>query len=297
MSELVLRLTPGFTLRDYAYKFLSVGNIAHYFRSRDFRQKCLIPAFLLACGLLPMSAQAVVFDWNAAYAVSPVAVGTPVAGTSSAPTSYECDANHNGNDLSITLSNAVGNWGTGYPQVSTAYNGGYTTQKSFAVNFATETSNTAGLTIKIDFNYTDGVKNVSFQIFDVDYTKGTWIDQIDQIWAISKSTGAIIGPTSVTGTSDNYVTGSGTNYVVTGTKANAGGSSSAGNVSISFGDVAVTEISFRWKNIDAAKGDQKIALGDISYTDAGPEVGSSLGAVIVCGIAFGFYRFRRRKSL
>ena len=242
-------------------------------------------AVLLGWFIFPACVNATLLDWDT-ITTSPSA---PAAGSSTS-ISYNSDPNHAGNDVTVKLANAVGNWGAGYPVVSiNNYNGGLTTQKSLAFNFTTETSTTQGLTVTLDFSsYAGGVKNVSFQIFDVDFDSSAskWIDNIDQIWATTAVGATIIGPDSVTGSSYNTVAGSGTGFSVTGVTGNAGAGSALGNVSISFGNTNVTQVQFRWRNVDTSLGDQKIALGDVNYTPT-PEVGTSLGAALTCVLALG----------
>ena len=229
----------------------------------------------------PDCARAVVLDWDQSYGTW--TAGAPVIG-SSASQSYDNDPGRAGNDITITLTNNGGNWGTGYPAVNTNYNGG-TGQNTLAFNYATQTTNSPDLTVTISFiNYSAfGVTGVNFQIFDVDYNAGTWIDQISNITALTKA-GTTIGATTVSGSLYNTVTGTGTGILVTGVTGNAGGSSNRGNVSINFGTAVVTQVSFQWSNIDAARGDQKIALYDINYVDAAPEVNPGLAAVLLCGL-------------
>ena len=235
------------------------------------------------------SARATILDWDQGYGTW--TASAPGIG-SSASQSYNNDPNRTGNDITVTLTNNGGNWGTGFPQVSTAYNGG-TGQKTLGFNYATETTNSPDLTVTISFiNYDYGVTGVNFQIFDVDYTAGTWIDQISNITALTKA-GTTIGASTVSGSTYNQVTGTGTGILVTGRTGNAGGNSNQGNVTINFGSAVVTQVSFQWSNIDAARGDQKIALYDINYRDAAPEVNSGFAAVLLCGLVV-VYRSRRR---
>lgn len=262
-------------------------------------------AVLCALGALwPVCARAVVFDWDQSYAtwtgtgVGGVTLGPQVpTASNSASKVYNNDSAHTGNDVTITLANAVGTWNTLYPAKSTAYDGG-TNQNALTLGFTSETSTTQGLTVTIAFNYTSGVSGVTFSIYDVDYSAGTWIDQIDHIWAVSSS-GAIIGPSSVTDSQYNYITGTGTNVMVTGSGGNARSNQTTeayGNMTVNFGSNIVTQVSFRWKNIDAAMGDQKIALGDITYANAAPEVGPGFAAIAICGLVLIWHKVRKRNA-
>ncbi len=246
--------------------------------------------------VLPVVAQGAIFDWDQAYAVSPAASGTPTAGNSVSK-SYDNDQTHSTtstvNDVTITLANAVGTWSSPRPAVDTNYDGG-TGKKALSLGFSKESNTTQGLTVTIDFNYVGGVTNVNFQIFDVDYSAGTWIDKIDQIWATTTTSGTV-GPSSVVGSADNVVSGTGLTFAATGTNANSL-NTSAGNVSIDFGTAKVTSITFRWRNVDNGKGDQKIGLGDINYTQVTPEVNPGLAAMALCAIAVGFRSWKGRKK-
>ena len=257
-----------------------------------FGNRLSVVVGFLIC-FLPMIAQAAIFDWDQTYAVSPAASGTPTVGNSASQT-YDNDPNHTGNDITITLANTVGTWSSPRPSVDTSYDGG-TGQNALSLGFATETGTSTGLTVTIAFlNYSGGVTGVKFQIFDVDYTRGTWIDKIDQIWAVTTS-GTITGALSVVGSTYNTVTGSGTSYAATGVTGNSL-NTSAGNVSIDFGTATVTQVSFRWRNVDNGKGDQKIGLSDITYQPVTPEVNSGLAAMALCATVVGIRRFRKRKN-
>jgi hypothetical protein len=259
-------------------------------------------AFCAVGILFPACAQAAVttFDWNQSYGTW--TAGSPAIG-GTASQSYNNDSAHlgTGNDVTISITNNGGNWGTGgtgnpgSPSVNTNYNGGFTTKKTLDLNYATETVNTPDLTVKIDFSlYSAGVANVAFSIYDVDYSPGTWIDQISGITAVTMS-GSIIGATSITTSSYNTLTGSGTGSIVTGRTGNAGGSSNLGNVGISFGTNVVKSVTFSWANTDAAKGDQKISLSNITYTDASPEVHPGLAAMAACVLVVAVRRSRTRR--
>jgi len=248
-----------------------------------------------------VQAKGAILDWDQSYGTW--TAGAPAIG-SSVSQSYNNDSTHAGNDVTITLSNTGGTWGTGgtgspgSPSVNTNYNGGTSpAQKTLDLNYSSEATNSPDLKVTINFSaYSSGVTQVNFKIFDVDYSAGTWIDQISKITAVT-TTGAIVGPASVTGSTDNVVTGSGTNYVVTGVSGNAGGSSSLGNVNINFGTAIVTSVTFSWANLDAARGDQKIGLHDINYTAvATPEVHPALAAMLVCGGVVIFRKFRRHST-
>jgi len=248
--------------------------------------------FLIVSGLTGLSfgsARAAVLDWGTAGNWT---AGAPAIG-SSVSQSFNNDPSHAGNDTTITLTNSGGNWGAGYPVVNTAYNGG-TGQKTLAFNYANQTTNSPDLNVVIAFtNYTFGVTNVSFSIFDVDYGAGTWIDQISGITGLLLN-GTIVAATTVTGSADNLVTLNGTNTVVTGRTANAGGNSSAGNVFISFGNAVVSQVQFSWANTDPAKGDQKISLSDVNYTQVIiPEFHPGLAGAGLCGLIVAWQLFRR----
>jgi hypothetical protein len=220
-----------------------------------------------------------------------------------------------GNDITITISGNTGYFdgATRSAPDDAAYDANYFESGLSSVDGGTGqqalntrvdwTNNTSTLTFTITFigNYSSGVYLNQLALFDVDRTTGggvTWIDRIYNIYGAT-SGGTIVAPSSVTGTLNNVVTGSGTNFVITGTN-NAANNTANANAYISFADTnrALTQVTFTWGNAAGTQSNpasQIIALGDFSWT-AAPEVGSSLAALLLCGSLLGSRLFRHRRS-
>jgi hypothetical protein len=262
------------------------------------------PLALLASALLafPVGGLAVTLDWDQPYGTW--TAGAPAPGQTFSQ-SYDTDPAHAGNDVAITLANSASNpagfsWytsPTNYPTVNSSTGPGSTGGLSpvqNALQLAVVDNNPAGVTLTINFYYPSGVQNLNFTLFDVDRAAGTFQDQIFQILATPIGGGPQVGPASVTGSSSNAVSGSGTSYVVNGTAGSADASSN-GNVFIDFGATAVASVSFTWRNTDPALATQWISLHDINYSPL-PEVGSGLAALVVCAVAMCRRVVRRRRG-
>ena len=91
------------------------------------------------------------------------------------------------------------------------------------------------------------------------------------------------------------MTGSGSNYVVTGT-GSAGDTTSDGNMNVNFGSTPVNSISFRWSNTDSAHGAQAIALYDISYDVVAPEIGTGTVVILLFLGMLGLSIFQKSRS-
>lgn len=238
------------------------------------------------------TARGVVFDWDASYATW-TGTGNDPGTQQSFTRNYNNDPNHSGNDVSITVANTNAN-GSGFSWLGGVFvdnepiAGGGGGQE--ALQFQVEDRNASGIRTTIAFNYTAGVKNVSFTLWDVDASDPQFIDIISGITAQTVG-GATIGATSVTTSASNGKTGSGTGIVVTGSSVAPDGGSN-GNVTVTFNSVEpITSVSFTWSNGGSGLGQQAIALHDITYTPV-PEVGTSFAALGAClGVGF----LRRRK--
>lgn len=265
-----------------------------------------IPLLVLAVLCWSAEGYAAVLDWGTGTPNYTWTAGAP-GSNSSVSQSFDNDATHAGNDLTITLANVSAVWSTtanaptpgyNFPIVNSYTTGGTTNKDALQLRVNSEGSTTQGITVTISFTYGSaylGVNNLSFTLFDVDASSGQYKDTIKNITATTY-TGAIVGPSSVTGSADNTVTGSGTNYAVTGNTTSVNTTGNA-NATINFGSNIVTSITFTWYNTDSGTslGAQVIGLGNISYTPVPtPEIGSSLAALAVCGIAIGARRMRGR---
>jgi hypothetical protein len=201
-------------------------------------------------------------------------------------------------DLTVTLTNSGETWATtadgiaaNAPSISNSPNSGGTGGNGLQLVTHSQTSNSSYVQVTVAF--AAPVTSVSFQIWDVDSNPTAFTDQIHNIQAQPWSTGGPIAAT-ITGSSANSVTGSGTlGALVTGTANSA--NSATGNVTIKFTG-SITSFSFQWSNIASGHGLQGIAFGPISYTAVLPEVGSTIGALGVCALAVGFREIRRRRQ-
>ena len=272
--------------------------------------------FVLICVIgmtLGGFAQATTLSWSAYAGGWTPATGTPTAGnTVSQQFDNDSSAGHAGNDMqvSITNSNPGATWSTatgGNPAtpeiLNTTYTGGFTGNAAYSLTLqvTAEASTSSYIQITINFlasSYANGVKNVSFSIFDVDKSAGQFIDIINNIQATTVS-GATIGASTIAPVSGaTYsVSGSGTGQVVTGTSANTN-SAGQGTVNINFGSTAVNQVSFRWSNSDPGLGRQGIGLYNISYDPVvTPEANQAVLSIGLCLSAIGFRRWLSGKEL
>ncbi len=135
-------------------------------------------------------------------------------------------------------------------------------------------------------------ENVSFTLFDIDYsnvTGNTYQDQLTGITATAIDGTTIVAPTITTSVA-NTLSGSGTNYVVTGiaSATDVGSNTGNGNVIISFGATAIKSFTFTYGSGSGTVPDptyQHVGMHDISFT-AVPEINSAWSAAGSCLIAF-----------
>jgi hypothetical protein len=247
---------------------------------------------LLSLGFLVSPvAHAITLDWDAV---------TWTAGTLSH--SYDVDPAKAGNDVTVTVSGntaqlqqelASGNPMT--PAITPDFQGGLGTAQNtlcLAVNF---TNQSQAVTVTVDFSalYALGVQNVSFTLFDIDYSNvsgNTYQDQLRSIVATSIDGTTQIAAT-ITTSANNSLSGSGLTQVVNGTAStvDTGAGSGAGNVTISFGGAAIKSFTFTYGSggpsgvTDPTY--QHVGIGDISFT-AVPEINPGWSAVGSCLLAF-----------
>jgi hypothetical protein len=229
----------------------------------------------LFCGV--SAASAVTLSWSTV---------TWTAGSLS--NSYDVDPSNPGNDITITVSGNTGNLGGTSPSIGSNLGGTGRASWQLAPTF-TLASQT--LTVTIAFNYTQGVYVQNLNILSVD--SQLFSDKITNIQG-KTATGQTVNAVAVVGSSKNSVTGSSsTGWTVTGT-GNAG-TAATGNVSVSFGNFRVTQISFTLANSGTLSVAQKIGLDDISWSLT-PEVRPGIAASILCGLAL-IARIRARRKL
>lgn len=240
--------------------------------------------------MLCPAARAVTVDWD-------TLTWTP----GSLANSYDVDPAKAGNDLTITVS---GNTAELQPELQSPYpmtpaitpdfEGGLASVQNslcLAVNF---TNQSQGVTVTVDFSslYTLGVQNVSFTLFDIDYsnvTNNTYQDLLTAIKATSIDGTTLIAPT-ITTSSNNTLSGSGLSQMVSGTVStpDLGPGSGSGNVTITFGATAIKSFTFTYGSSGPSGVTdptyQHVGIHDITFTPV-PEINPAWSAVGSCLLA------------
>lgn len=225
--------------------------------------------------------------------------GTEPWAAGSLQNSYNIDPGNPGNDVTVTVS---GNTGQLQPElvspnpmtpaVAAAFQGGYASAQNslcIATNFANQSQ---GITVTVDYSaqYTQGVSNVSFTIFDVDFSSASgnnYQDQIRSIMAVGID-GTLIAPT-ITTSLNNVLSGTGLNQVVNGTVSTVdlGAGSGNANVTISFGTAAIRSFTFTYGSGSGTVADptyQHIGMSNVIFTPV-PELNPGFGASLSCVVA------------
>jgi hypothetical protein len=239
----------------------------------------LICGIAVALAASSSVASAVVLDWNT--------VTWPPGSLSNA---YHVDPNTPGNNISITMTGDTSSFSGGSPSIVNNNLGG-TGKPALQLQ-------TGGLlpgqsiVVTINFNYAQGVYVQNLNILDVDFSPGIvgsvggWQDQIKNISAVT-ATNQTVNPVAVAGGSAVTVTGNQTSgWTATG-NATAGSGSSAGNVSLDFGNFQITSITFTFANGPGAPillTNQIIGLDNITFLLT-PERFTGVSAMILCGLA------------
>lgn len=240
--------------------------------------------------VLVSTAHAVTVDWDTL---------TWTAGTLT--NSYDVDPAKPGNDVTVTVS---GNTTTLQPElqspnpmtpaITTDFQGGLGTAPNtlcLAVNF---TNQSQGVTVTVDFSalYTAGVQNVSFTLFDIDYSNvsgNQYQDQLRNIVATSIDGTTQIAAT-ITTSANNTLVGSGLTQVVNGiTSTNdLGTNTGLGNVTISFGSTPIKSFTFTYGSAGPSGVTdptyQHVGIHDITFTPV-PEINPAWSALGSCLVA------------
>jgi hypothetical protein len=252
----------------------------------SFLKRLAIIGFFFA---VPAIAHAVTLDWTSQTWTNN-ADGTP------RPNSYDIDPANAGTDVTITATRNNGavfqkDISTGAPQtpaVASAFQGGFGAPVNSLVLGIDLTSNTQSVTLNLTFSaqYTQGISNLTFTIFDVDYANGggsTFEDQLSSIRGLDLN-GNWVAPT-ITTSANNTVTGVGLSRLVTGTATanDTGANTGAGNVTISFGSTAITQFEFTYGGgpTFANPTFQHIGLYNFSFTPV-PEINPAWSAMLSC---------------
>lgn len=237
--------------------------------------------FAAMCG----SSSALTLNWGS----EPWAAG-------SLQNSFDIDPARAGNDVTVTVS---GNTGVLQPElvspnpmtpvVAAAFQGGAGAPQNslcIATNFANQSQ---GIVVTVDFSaqYTQGVSNVSFTIFDVDFSSASgnnYQDQIRSIMAVGID-GSLIAPT-ITTSVNNVRSGTGLNQVVNGitSTVDTGPGSGNANVTISFGSAAIRSFTFTYGSGTGTVADptyQHIGMSNVDFTPV-PEMNPAFAASLSC---------------
>jgi len=222
--------------------------------------------------------------------------GTEPWAAGSLQNSFDVDPAHAGNDVTVTVAGNTSQLQQELvapnpmtPAVTAAFQGGAGAPQNslcIATNFANRSQ---GITVTVDFSaqYTQGVNNVSFTIFDVDFSNtsgNTYQDQIRSIMAVAVD-GSLIAPT-ITTSVNNVLSGTGLNQVVNGvvSTVDTGAGSGNANVTISFGNAAIRSFTFTYGSGTGTVADptyQHIGMSNVNFTPV-PEMNPAFGASLSC---------------
>jgi hypothetical protein len=235
-------------------------------------------------------AHAITLDWDTV---------TWTAGSLS--NSYDVDAARPGNDITVTVSGNTAQLqrelasGTPWtPAVTPDFQGGLGTAQNtlcLAVDFVNQSQS---ITVTVDFSalYTLGVQNVSFTLFDIDFSNtsgNTYQDLLSGITALSTDGVTQVAPT-ITTSANNARSGTGLTQTVIGitSTVDVGPGSGNGNVTISFGATAIKSFTFTYGSggpsgvTDPTY--QHVGMHDITFTPV-PEINPTWSAVGSCLLA------------
>jgi hypothetical protein len=235
------------------------------------------------------TARAVTLDWDTV---------TWTAGSLS--NSYDIDAARPGNDITVTISGNTTQFRQETvapnpltPAVTTDFQGGFGTAENalcLAVDLANQSQS---VTVTVDFSaaYTLGAQNVSFTLFDVDFSAASgsnYQDFLSGITALSTDGTTLVAPT-ITTSANNTLTGTDLTQAVTGivSTADSGAGSGNGNVTITFGATAIRSFTFTYGSGSGTAADptyQHVGIGDITFTPV-PEINPAWGAFGSCLVA------------
>lgn len=250
--------------------------------------------FVAVIAAFAQASQAVTLDWDGQTWVNN-GDGTP------APNSYEIDSTNAGTDVTITAAGNNGavfqrDIGPGTPQtpaVAQTFTGGLATTENSLVLAINLANNTQSVTITLTFSpqYTSGISNLTFTLFDIDYQNvsgSQFQDQLTNIRGLAVDGTTWIAPTITTSATNQLTGGPGLGQVVTGISSanDTGTNTGAGNVTISFGANAITAFQFTYGSGSAFANPtfQHVGLYDFTFTPV-PEINPVWSAVGSCILA------------
>lgn len=248
------------------------------------------------------SASALTLDWSTA---------SWTAGSLS--NSYNIDPAKPGNDVTVTVSGDTAQLQpeivSPYPQtpaITTDFQGGLATAPK-TLDLAMNLQNlTQAVTITVTFSsaYTQGVNNVSFSLFDIDFSNVSGSQYQDELRSITATT---VNNTTVAavvaGSPNNVVTGSSTLLAkVDGTVStpDTGAGSGNANVTISFGNNAIKSFTFTYGSGTGVPGltdptYQHMGIYNINFSPV-PEVNPTLASALSCSCALLLALLHRAKA-
>jgi hypothetical protein len=260
-------------------------------------------ASVLSAVVFCATAQGVTLDWDT---VTWTNNGAPPT-NSIHSNSYNVDPLNAGNDITVTVSGNTALMQYGTPAIAQTFSGGLTpiapaTGISSLVLGVDFTNQSQFITVKVDFSalYAQGVQNVSFMIFDVDFDNvngsngSRYQDQLRSISAIDVN-GAIIAPTITTSANNTEASPGIVNGLVSTPDTGAGAAN--GNVTISFGTAHIRSFTFTYGSGPNSPTDptyQHIGLHDINFTPV-PEINPAWTAMFSC-FAAGVLILRHRAN-
>lgn len=258
--------------------------MARAIRFKTFALSLLLLALLVS----PRATQAVVLDWDTV---------TWSGGAMSQAFNIDSSNSNNGstNDIFISITGNTNSFASAPTNNANLTGGIVPAEKGLFLNMD-YTSRTQSVTVTVGLNYSAGVSNLTFSLFDVDrqFGFGANSDYTDKISSIigRDTNGNVVLPT-ITTNAGNVGVGSGSTQYVRGV-ASISDTSSVGTVTFTFSQ-AITNFSFTYGNETNAPtdpGNQWITLYDISFTPK-PKVPEWHPGLIAALLCFGLVGARR----
>jgi hypothetical protein len=213
--------------------------------------------------------------------------------------SYDVDPGSAGNDVTVTVSGNTGqlqpSLDTGNPQtpaITQAFQGGLSSVPKtleLALNLSNNTQ-TVTVTVNFSSNYTLGVNNISFKLFDIDFANSggsTYQDLVKSITATS-ILNTTVSPT-ITGVGPNTtLNGTGNNQTLTGNTStvDTGTGSGDANATISFNSaIGIKSFTFTYGSSNAFANPtyQHVGIYNIDYSVV-PETNPTWFSLVSCGL-------------
>ena len=243
-------------------------------------------AFCLGALALPASlhAAAITLDWNQV-----------VWTLGQLSQSFDIDPANPGNDVTVTITDSAGRISQPVSGTTLITGGVSPANKTLQLvaNFAT---NLESISVRIDFNYLAGVREVNFFVHDIDGDLNSWREEVRGISA----TGDVLpnfAPTqllAVNASPTFQITGAGLAQLLTASSLSDNNLSN-GTASVSFGPQLVRTTGFTYGTSTTGSFDpidSGISLGTVTYTpNPVPEPSSATLLLSAVSIA-GFFRMR-----